>query len=469
MNKKAISIILAAVTLLSFTGCGKRANKKEAESNGENVTVCTAEVSPINKTVTYTGEIRASESVSVISKLSAKAAAVYYNEGDYVNAGAVVARLDETDARLALDQARAGYNSAVAAYNMTVNSTTKQAASGAKQAYNTAKLAYENALTAYNREKQLHDNNTSLVAAKNALATAEKNYENTKRLFEMGAVSQFELDTARNNAENAKAAYDSAEAGASAQITAAESALKNAENALKNAEENLSLTDISAGESIATAKASVETARAALAIAENNAANAVVKAPISGYIGSMNIHEGQLTPQGSELFSVKNADSVDAEINVTESVISYINEGDEAKIDVESANLTATGIVTVANPVKNPQTGMYTVKVSIDNPDGSIKVGMFADITLTTQKSEGSLVIMSDSVMRDGDDAYVFVVEGDIAEKRIITTGIETPDLTEVLSGLDEGERIVVDGKEFLSEVNNTVNITGEAEKEIER
>ncbi len=469
MNKKLISIILVASTVLTLAACGKGYDKPQSVEKGENVTVFQAEVSPINKTVTYTGEIGASESVSVISKLSAKAVQVYYNEGDYVNAGEVVARLDGTDAELALDQARAGYNSAVAAYNMTVNSTTKQASAGARQAYNSSKLAYETAITTYNREKQLYDNNTSLVAAKNALATAEKNYEDTKRLFDMGAVSRFELDNAKNSAENAKAAYDSASAGAAAQLSAAETNLKNAENALKNAEENLLLTDISATESIATGKASVESARAALAIAENNLSNTVIKAPISGHIGSMNIHTGQLVPQGSELFSVKNADSVDAEIAVTESVIPYLKEGDEAKIEIEAVNISVTGRITVANPVKNPQTGMYMVKVSIENLDGRIKVGMFADITITTQKSDNSLVIMSDAVMRDGDEAYVFAVNGNIAEKRIITTGIEAPVYTEVLSGLEEGEKVVVDGKEFLSETNNIINITGNGKKEIEK
>ncbi|MBQ7974174.1 MAG: efflux RND transporter periplasmic adaptor subunit [Clostridia bacterium] len=469
MNKRVISFLLAAVWVISLAGCGKKEAETETAAKGENVTVYEANISSIHNSVTYTGEIRASESVSVISKLSAKAEQVYYNEGDYVAAGTVVARLDGTDAQLALEQARAGYNSAVAAYNMTVNSTTKQAASGAEQAYNTAKLAYDTALTTYNREKQLYDNNTSLVAAKNALATAEKNYEDTKKLFEMGAVSQFELDNAQNSAENAKAAYDSASAGASAQLTGAESNLKSAENALKNAEENLTLTKISSEESIATAKASVQTAKASLAIAENNAGNTVVKAPISGYIASMNIHPGQLAPQGSELFSVKNADYVDAEISVTESVIPYIHEGDVAGIEIESAGISTSGFVTVANPVKNPQTGMYTVKVGIENISGDIKVGMFADITLTTQKSDSSLIIMSNGLLRDGDEVYVFVVNGDKAEKRIITTGIEAPDYTEVTTGLEAGEQVVIDGKEFLSETNNSINITSVLQEEIEQ
>lgn len=514
--KKTVSIILAATMILGCCSCGKKKEEDTQEKSGSNVTVYTAALESISDTVTYTGEIKACESVSISSKVSAKAKTVYHNEGDFVKAGEILAKLDDTDIELSYKQAEAAYNSAVAAYNMTVNSSTKQASVSAQQGLKSAQIAYDSALSNYNRERQLYesnsqlilaeqqyndaknayqrqkelyDNNSTVIAAKNALTTAEENLTRTQQLFDLGAASQLELDTAKNNVENARASYDSAQSGAKTQLDSAYSAmvsaeqgynntkisasaayenaqnnLKNAENALKNAKENISLTNVSSKESISTAAASVESAKAALATARNTLNNTTITAPIDGFVASKNINEGQMVAQGIEIFSIKNSDNVDAEISVTEAVIPYVSVGTQAKVEIKSAdNLTVDGIVTLVNTVKDVQSGMYTVRVSIPNGDNKIKVGMFADVTLVTQQNDSSVIIPSDSLMQDGEEMYVYVANAsNKAEKKVVLTGIQNSDYTEILSGINEGDKVVVGGKEYISEENNELNITSE-------
>jgi len=515
MPNKFLSIATAIVFLFSVSACGtkKETQSTPTASSAQNVTTFTAKTEPITSTVTYTGEIQASESVSVISKLSAIADNVYYNEGDYVTAGSTLAVLDKTDVSLAYDQALASYNSTVANYNMISNSTTKQASASAQQNLSSAQVAYNSALTTYNREKRLYDansnviiakqryddavteydrqkelfdNNTSITAAQNTLTACEKELERVEELFKLGAASQLELDTAKNNATNAQAAYDTASSGSKAQLNsaysamitaqqqyntaeisasapldAAESALKTAETALSNAKENIGLTGISTEENISTASANVESARAGLATAQNALNNATITAPISGYISYKNITKGQLTGQGVEVFTIKNASIVNAEISVTESVIPFITEGTQAQVLISSISETPfTGNISLVNTVKNPQTGMYTVKVSIENKDNLIKVGMFADVTLTTGYNPTATIIHSDSIMQQNNETYVYVANGNTAEKRNILTGIQTPEYTEILSGIAPGEIVVVSGKEYLSDTNNQLNVT---------
>ncbi|MBP3361411.1 MAG: efflux RND transporter periplasmic adaptor subunit [Clostridia bacterium] len=514
-KRKVLCFILSAVSAAVFTSCGKKApmDAPSEENSGQNVTVYTAAIQPISSSVTYTGEIKASESVSISSKVSAKAKTVYFQEGDYVKAGAVLAKLDDTDVALSLKQAEASYNSAVANYNMVVNSSTKQAAVSAEQNLNAAQLSYDSALsnynrekelyeqnssiklaeqsyndavTAYNRQKELYDNNTTIISAQNAVTTAQQNLERTKQLFDMGAASQVELDTAETTAANAQAALDSAVSGAKTQLDSAysamknaeenykttkisasaafenaENALKNAENALKNAKENIQLTKVSSRESISTAAANVEASKASLATARNTMNNTAITAPISGFIASKSINEGQMVPQGAEIFSIKNADNVDAEISVTEAVIPYITVGTPARITIKSADMEEKeGTVTLVNSVKDQATGMYTVRVSIPNPGNEIKVGMFADISLTVQQSNSSVVIPSDSLLQEDDEMYVYVANGNTAEKRVVLLGIQNSDYSEILSGVEEGEDVVVSGKEYISESNNELNIT---------
>ena len=506
------NLYLLIVAALMLCGCSAQKESDKAESTSVNVEVYTAASMKMSDKVTYTGEIKAADSVSVSAKVSAKAASVLVDDGDYVNAGATLAVLDKTDISLAYEQALASYNSAVANYNMMVNSTAQRSTSQAEQtleaaeiAYNTAKnnydrelklyeqnsavtlaeQGYNDAVAAYERAKQLYENDTNLIAARNAYQTAQDNYKRCEELYSKGAISQLELDNSKVSKENAKASLDTVEANnkaaldgaSSAMISAkeslentkinsraaldnAKSSLENAQSAYKNAQKNIELTKTSNVESINTAKATVDSAKAALNIAKNNLNNTSVTAPISGYIASKNISKGQMAAAGVELFTVKNSKTVDAEIKVTESVIPNVKVGTGAIVSVKSAgieNVNAT--VTLVNPIKDERTGMYTVKVTMDNSDNKLKVGMFADITLVTLTSDAAVVIPAASVMQSGEEFYVYIAEDNKAHKRVVTTGIEEDDMIEITSGISVGDKVVVTGKEYITESNNDINM----------
>lgn len=510
---KRLYILIAATLILC--GCSSEKEGTHSGNTAVNVEVYTASVMEVSDKVTYTGEIKAADSVSVSSKVSAKAASVLVNEGDYVNAGDTLAVLDKTDISLSYEQALASYNSAVANYNMMVNSTAQRSTSQAEQglksaeiAYNTAKNNYERELSLYNqnsavtlaqqgyndakaaydRAKQLYENNTNLIAAKNAYQTAQDNYKRCEELYSKGAISQLELDNSRISMENAKASLDTVEANNKASLDSANSAMisakENLENtkitakaalqnaqanlesakvSLDNAKENIGLTKTSNTESIKTAKATVNSARAALNIAKNNLNNTSITAPISGYVASKNIAKGQMAAAGVEIFTIKNSNTVDAEIKVTESVIPTITTGTKAVVSVKSANIEEMGAtVTLVNPVKDERTGMYTVKVTMDNSDNKLNVGMFADITLITNTSNEAVVIPSEAVMQSGEELYVYIAKDNTAHKCTVTTGIEEEDMIEVTSGIVAGDKVIVSGKDYISETNNEINIVSE-------
>ena len=103
---------------------------------------------------------------------------------------------------------------------------------------------------------------------------------------------------------------------------------------------------------------------------------------------------------------------------------------------------------------------MYTVKVSIPNSSGKVKVGMLADVMLVTEKVEDALVIPAESVMQSDDENYVYVANGNKAEKKVVETGVTDGKRIQIISGVEEGDEIIVDGKEYLSEKNNDIKIT---------
>lgn len=409
--KRFFSIFMILCMTVAFSACGKDTDTQEAET-ATNVTVFEVTTSDINSEVSYTGEIKASEESTVTPKSSGIVKSLYYDIGDYVTAGATLAVLDDTDYRLAYNQALASYNSALASYNSVTNGSLKQSQSQLESAVSAAQIEYNSALDNYNRQKAL---------------------------YEAGAISKVNFE-------------------------AAETRLENAELNLNTAKNNYDITINEVNkDSERSAKAAVDSAKAMLDSAANNLNNTVVTAPISGYVASRSATIGQMAAQGSPIFSIKSDNIVNAELSVTESVIPYITVGTDATVSVESAGLNdIKGKVSEVNTIKSDATGMYTVRVQIDNPDGKLKIGMFADITLNTANVNNAVVIPSESVMQTDDEYYVYVVKGDTAEKRAITTGISNNDFTEVKDGLKTGEKIVVSGKEYLSEKNNKVKIVEE-------
>lgn len=312
----------------------------------------------------------------------------------------MLAVLDDTDYRNVYNQALAAYNTALGSYQQ-MTAQLQTAISGAQ-------IEYDNALLNYNRQKAL---------------------------YEAGAIS--------------KVAFE-----------AAETRLSSAELNLNSAKTNY---EIAITSTYATAKASVDSAKAALDSATNNLNNTVITAPISGYIASKNGNVGQIAAVGSPMFSVKSSEIVNVEISVTESVIPYITVGTKATVTVSTASLIdIEGEVSAVNTVKNPQTGMYTVRIKIDNKDDALKIGMMADVVLETQSKSGVIIIPSDAIMQDDGGYYIYVVNGNSAEKRNISVGITNNDFTEVTSGLSANETVVVSGKEYISKENNTVNIVQE-------
>jgi len=407
--KRIISFLTLVAILLSFGGCSKNEPPTQATA-ATNVTVSTAKISDIANELKYTGEVKASSSASVSAGVSGTVNGIYAEIGDYVSKGTVLMTIDSSSYQLSYNQAKAAYNSAVAAYNNIKNGSNAQSQLSMNQNLANAQSAYDSALDNYNRQKSL---------------------------FDIGAVSQVALDSAKTQLDNAKIALDTVKSSA-----------------------NLNQTVI-APQSEASAQAAVEQATAALNIAADTLAKCTVTAPISGYIASKTVSIGQMASPGIEAFSIKNSEAVDIELNVTESVISKINVGTPAAINIKSASLeNLEGEVSVAGEAKNDATGMFTVKVSIPNKDGKIKVGMIADVVITTESIEKTLVIPADAVLQDTDDKYyVYIADKNKAVRKDIELGVMDSENAQILSGLAEGDKVIVEGKDFITEKNNEIKI----------
>lgn len=425
MNKKLLTGILASVMAIgALTGCGSVETIEDAtDVAGVNVTTAPAAIRDIETTATYTGKLVTNDSAAVVSKVSAKVLSINAELGDWVNKGDVLVVLDSTDYNYQLRQAEAAY---------------KQAEAG----YETAKTSFDNVGGANEQTKiQLE---SALNSATIAYNNAKTNFDRQKALYDMGAISLVTYENAETALENARLAYESAKKSYEVGM-----------NVLTPGNEK------SAQKGVESAKAAMETASVAAAMARENIANTRITAPISGYVSAKNVALGQFASPGVALFTISDTRSLEGEINVTESVIPYVKVGGSARIEVDSAAIgEMEGTVTMVNPVKDAMTGMYTVRVSVPNDDETLKIGMFADITLLTEQSvTDALSVPTASVMQDEEGYYVYTVSGSIAEKKPVTPGVSDGEYTQIIDGIEEGDEIVCEGKEYISEKNNSVNV----------
>lgn len=422
MSKKIISVFISVLIVLGLSSCGKKEDNLEV-SSAINVKAVIAEEKSIENKISYTGEIKAASSASVSAKVSGTVKSIKAELGDYVKEGDVLMTIDSTQYAQAYKQALANVEMAEAS-KLNADAAYRTVSEGSS-------------------EQTKININQSLANAETQYKTAEDNYNRQKALYDIGAISKVALDNAKTSLDTAKLAYDTA---------------------LKNAELNNSViiprNEESAKGGVTQANASLKQARVALEIASTNLDNCVVRAPISGYITAKNVTMGQMASPGLELFGIKNSDMADVELNVTDSVISKISEDTKAVISIKSAGLNKIkGSVTVVSKAKSDQTGMFTVKVAIPNKDGKIKIGMLADVSLVVDKTKNALAIDSNAVINKNGKNFVYIAKDGKAVKKEVEIGISNGEITEITKGLKEGDKVITDGKEFLSDKNNKIKI----------
>ncbi len=178
-----------------------------------------------------------------------------------------------------------------------------------------------------------------------------------------------------------------------------------------------------------------------------------VTSTINGIVSALPVVEGQFAAASTPVAMVVNIDKLLLDVQVGENYIMGVKAGDELDILIPSFSDTPVkGRVKTIPPNINPQTRAYTVTIEVDNQDLAIKGGMYGEIKLVVEKIENALVIPQYAVLRLEEGTAVFVEEAGVAQKKLVTIGMTLGNEAEVLSGLAEGDRIIVEGQYAVTE-----------------
>ena len=363
------------------------------------------------------GSVTSENETSVYVGASAKCLEVYFEAGDTVKKGDVICRVD-------------------------LGSTLSS--------YNAAKISYDSALASYEQQKELFERQLAVTQEQIALtekslelqertkALKEKTLSDTRELFAIGAASQLEIDSGE------------------LELDGLNLDIENLRLQLENLQMQVLSTEAQRDSTLSQLEAGMENTTANLRqlglVMDDVDSHGNVIAPAGGTLASLNAQEGGYLQAGYPVAVISNAEQTKITVQVSEALMPKLAVGDAAKISVAAADAEFTGVIRSIDSTANPQTRLYAVTLSIPAEQEGLTPGMFADVTFYTETSEAALVIPTNAILTANGEQYVFVVKDGKSVRAAIETGLNGDGVTEVISGLNAGDELVVVGQQYLSD-----------------
>jgi RND family efflux transporter MFP subunit len=204
-------------------------------------------------------------------------------------------------------------------------------------------------------------------------------------------------------------------------------------------------------------------AEAALVIAEKDLADTTVMAPINGVVSMRMAEPGEMGSPGVPVLRIEEPNLVEVSAFLPAAIYPAVIAGQTLmRVTVAGIELPDQ-VMSYKSPTIGPKLRTFEIKCLLENPPDSVAPGAMADIVVILASREG-LGVPAVSVQQRGGQSVVFVIEGDIARKRNVRTGLENDGWIELLDGdLTESMQVVSMGQDMLDD-GIAVSVQKEAE-----
>ena len=384
---RKLLLVTFALSLTAITSCARKPRTSQPTAIIQGVKVETIKTSPVEDYYEAVGTVRARNSSAIAARIMGNVIKLYVREGDRVRAGQTLIELENREAGTQIAKARAGVRESTDALDEVERSIR-----GAESAQQAANANERLASTTFNRYRTL---------------------------FERKSVSPQEFDEVRTRLEIAKAESERADR------------LLQAMKAKR-----------------AQMVARIDQANADVSGARIYAGYSRLVSPINGIVVSKQADVGTMAMPGALLITIENDSSYQLEVAVEESELSNIHLHDQARVEIEAIgqkDLTCSVVEIV--PTADPNSRSYNVKLALPAIAGAqLRSGLYGRASFTSGQRQ-ALAIPQKAVMQRGQLTSVFVVDqSGVARLRLVKTGKSFDEKIEVLSGLNDGDEIVVDG-----------------------
>ncbi len=235
-------------------------------------------------------------------------------------------------------------------------------------------------------------------------------------------------------------------------INTAEATMSTAEAKLQKAQDQLDLKKAGpTQENIDLYLAKIKQAQANVSLLYNKINEAVLKSPIQGQVTEINKREGETVQTTDSVISFMPEGPFQVEVDIYEEDIVDVKVDNFVRIDLPAfPDETLEGRVISIDPAEKLIDGVvyYEVNIIFSTGKENIKPGMTADVVIETDKKENVLIISRAALKKINGEKIVRVFKKGKAEERKIEIGMEGDEYIEVISGLAEGEEIIIGEKQ---------------------
>jgi len=417
-KKSAIKWGIIALVVLALIVLAYRTFQPKEES--PNYITATAEIGDIENNVMASGKVKALNTVDVGAQVSGEVTRLYVEVGDEVKAGDLIAQIDQVTQKNNLSNQQATLQQSEAALK------SARAESLSKQA--SLKSAY-----------------ADLASRQSELKQAQSDFARLQSLVAIDAISQQEYDTQATSVETAKAAV----ANARAAIDTAKAAL-------------------------ATTDANIDNQQAAIRIAETNVSTAeedlsytTIRAPISGTVVSITTEQGttvNANQTAPTLVTLADLSTVRINAQISEADVINVNAGMPAYFNIignpdQQYDATLTAIEPAPENISDTSSTdsaiYYVGYVEVANPERLFRIDMTAQVYIVIDQAKDTLIVPSAAIQKrpakntsEGKgktNNIVRVLSDDgTVEPRTVEVGIDNRVNAQILSGLKEGEQVII-------------------------
>ncbi len=379
------------------------------------------ETTELTVRITASGEVEPFRTVNLSPQVGGIVQELLVEQGDQVEQGQVIARMDRDDLEAQLVQARASLAEAQA---QLVD--VRQGTDAPQVAQAEANLSAVEA---------------QVVEARSRLTLAENNFTRDQSLYDRGAISRLELDQSANEIRSARAALQQVEA-----------------RVLEANERVNDVVDDPDPQEIAQAEARVTRAQGQVQAIETQLADTVIRAPFSGTITQRFATEGAFvtpTTSASDVSSatstaiVSLADGLEVVAEVPEADIGQISPGQDVEILADAfPEQTFEGEVRLIAPeaIERQNVTVFQVRVRLLGGLEELRSNMNVDVAFLGNRLDDALVVPAVAIVTQGGETGV-LVPGE--ERRIqfrpVTLGPQVGEQIQILEGIENGDRVFVD------------------------
>lgn len=464
----------------------------------------------ITTSVSGSGQVSASNSMSLQFKASGTLTYLGAQNGQNVSAWQLIAKLDTTDAEKTVRNAQASLQSAQISLQKIEGANTLAVPQNKQDALNTLNQDYQSGYNTvssvftelpsimidlqnivygytfsniqqnidyYTSSAGIYDQNASMFnstlaksykVASDAYTHNFNDYKSTTRYSSNDAIDSIITETYTTAIDIAQAIKDTnnfiqfykdtltkysgkISSTADTQLSTVNSdsskassdisSLLNIQNTINKDKELLVNSDLD----LQSQQLAFQNSQNALQDAKDTLANYYIYAPFSGTVGKVSVQVGSTVGSGTAVATLITTQKI-CTIPLNEVDVSKVQVGQKVVLTFDALpDLTVAGQVATIDPIGTTSSGVvtYNVQINFDTQDARVKSGMSINAEIITNVKQDVFLVPNAAIKTQGTTKYVQVLVNGFPQQKIVTTGLSNDTNTEIISGLNEGDKVI--------------------------